>query len=40
MAVVDGLIAATALHHGYTVVTRNVAEFSPSGVSLFDPWRT
>jgi predicted nucleic acid-binding protein len=34
----DALIAATALVHGMTVVTRNVADFLPMGVPLFDPW--
>jgi predicted nucleic acid-binding protein len=34
----DALIAATALVHGMTVVTRNVADFVPTGVSLLDPW--
>lgn len=34
----DGLIAATALVHGMTLVTRNVADFAPMGVALFDPW--
>ena len=34
----DGLIAATALVHGMTVVTRNVADFEPTGVSLLNPW--
>ncbi len=34
----DGLIAATALVHGFTVVTRNVADFEPTGVSLLNPW--
>jgi len=33
------LIAATALAHGLTVVTRNVADFEPSGVPLFNPWQ-
>jgi toxin FitB len=36
----DGLIAATALVHGMTVVTRNVADFSPTGVRLLNPWTT
>ncbi len=34
----DALIAATALVHGLTVVTRNVADFEPMGVALLDPW--
>lgn len=34
----DGLIAATALVHGMTVVTRNVADFESTGVSLLNPW--
>jgi predicted nucleic acid-binding protein len=34
----DCLIAATALVHGMTVVTRNVADFESSGVSLLNPW--
>lgn len=34
----DGLIAATALIHGMTIVTRNVDDFEPSGVTLLNPW--
>ena len=34
----DALIAATALVHGMTVVTRNVADFKPTGVILINPW--
>ena len=34
----DGLIAATALVHGMTVVTRNTADFAPSGVTTLNPW--
>lgn len=34
----DSLIAATALVHGMTVVTRNVADFEPMGVMLLNPW--
>jgi predicted nucleic acid-binding protein len=34
----DGLIAATALVRGLTVVTRNVADFEPFGVSLINPF--
>lgn len=35
----DSLIAATALVHGMTVVTRNVADFEPTGVEIFNPWQ-
>jgi len=34
----DALIAATALVHGMTVVTRNVADFKPTGVNILNPW--
>ena len=34
----DALIAATALVHGMTVVTRNVADFKPTGVPIINPW--
>ena len=34
----DALIAATAMVHGMTVVTRNVADFEPTGVSILNPW--
>ena len=33
----DLLIAATAIEHGLTVVTRNVRHFEPTGVSCLDP---
>jgi toxin FitB len=35
---VDGLIAATALRHGLHVMTRNTADFEPTGVMLINPW--
>ena len=35
----DALIAATALEHGLTVVTRNIADFAETGVSLINPWQ-
>jgi predicted nucleic acid-binding protein len=35
---VDGLIAATALVHGLTVVTRNVRDVARSGARLLDPF--
>lgn len=34
----DALIAATALVHGMTLVTRNLADFKPTGVTLINPW--
>lgn len=34
----DALIAATALVHGMTVVTRNVLDFEPTGVPVLNPW--
>jgi predicted nucleic acid-binding protein len=34
----DAMIAAAALVHGMTVVTRNVADFEASGVPLVNPW--
>jgi predicted nucleic acid-binding protein len=34
----DALIAATALTHGLTVVTRNVGDFAPMGVAVLNPW--
>ena len=38
VAMADGLIAATALHHGLQVVTRNVNDFDPTGVPVLNPW--
>lgn len=35
----DALIAATAMVHGLTIVTRNVMDFQPTGVALLNPWR-
>lgn len=35
---IDGLIAATALEHDLTVVTRNVKDFANLGVKIFNPW--
>lgn len=34
----DAIIAATALVHGLTVVTRNIQDFQGTGVVLVDPW--
>jgi toxin FitB len=34
----DLIIAATALHHGLTVVTRDRSDFDKAGVPVLDPW--
>jgi predicted nucleic acid-binding protein len=36
----DLMIAATALEHGLTVVTRNVSDFEPTGVATLNPFRS
>ena len=36
---IDAQLAATALHHGLTFVTRNTTDIGPTGVPVFDPWR-
>jgi len=38
MPIKDSLIAATALVHGLTVATRNVADFATAGVKVVDPF--
>jgi len=35
----DAIIAATAIVHGMTVVTRNVKDFELTGVEVLDPWK-
>lgn len=34
----DAMIAATAIEHGFTVVTRNTSDFVDTGVKLLNPW--
>lgn len=36
----DLLVAATAAAHGLTVATRNVRHFAPTGVNVFDPFKS
>jgi predicted nucleic acid-binding protein len=36
----DSFIAATALHHGLTVVSRDTREYEYAGVPVVDPWQS
>ncbi len=38
LGVVDGLLAATAIRHGFTLVTRNVADFWETGATVLNVW--
>jgi predicted nucleic acid-binding protein len=38
LSVADGLIAATALEHDLTLVTRNVRDFAYLGIDILNPW--
>ena len=38
LPVIDGLLAATALHYDLTLVTRNVKDIQGSGADTLDPW--
>ena len=38
MPSIDSLIAATAMKHRLTVITRNVADFAPAGIEIVNPW--
>jgi toxin FitB len=40
MPAIDSLIAATALQHQLTVVTRNTKDMEACGVNLLNPWAT
>jgi predicted nucleic acid-binding protein len=39
LPVIDTLIAATAINHSLTLVTRNTRDAQSTGVSLLDPWK-
>ena len=38
LAPIDGLMAATAVHHGMTLVTRNIEDVERSGADVLDPF--
>jgi predicted nucleic acid-binding protein len=39
LAAIDGLLAATALHHNLTIVSRKVSDFASVPVQLSNPWK-
>jgi len=38
LSTIDGLLAATAVHHNLTIVSRNVSDFASTQVALLNPW--
>jgi len=38
LSAIDGLLAATALHHNITIVSRNVAGFANTPAQILNPW--
>ena len=38
LSAIDGLLAATALHHNLTIVSRNVSDFTNTQVPVLNPW--
>ena len=39
LPVIDGLLAATALEHNLTLVTRDTGQIPAMGVAVFNPWQ-
>lgn len=39
LSAIDGLLAATALHHNLTIVSRNIAGFESTQVPVVNPWQ-
>lgn len=40
LSIIDGLLAATAIHHNLTVVSRNDSDFVGLQVPIFNPWKS
>jgi predicted nucleic acid-binding protein len=40
LSTIDGLLAATAIHHNLTVVSRNVSDFGRVPVEVLNPWES
>ena len=40
LSTIDGLLAATAIHHNLTLVSRNVIDFTHAPVQVLNPWET
>lgn len=38
LSAIDGLLAATALHHNLTIVSRNVSDFANTPAAVLNPW--
>lgn len=38
LSAIDGLLAATALHHNLTIVSRNISDFAGTQVPVLNPW--
>jgi toxin FitB len=38
LSAIDGLLAATALHHNLTIVSRNIGDFAGTPVPILNPW--
>jgi toxin FitB len=39
LSAIDGLLAATAIHHNLTIVSRNVSDFASTQVPVVNPWQ-
>jgi toxin FitB len=38
LSAIDGLLAATVLHHNLTLVSRNANDFAATGATILNPW--